>query len=170
MFAWNGSQWNTLFERFVHSDTRIVLWASSKNSQQLVGKPLVPKMEANERRGGGGGGGGGGNGAIFRIHDGWEQLLGETFAHYAVREALGFDDIDDIKLDDGEVEWDAQSFVDTVTVWLRKSRRLIELDSGMPLLNVAFVRIAARSMEGSSSSGARACARIAEVLAISREL
>eukprot|EP00501_MAST-03F_sp_TOSAG23-6_P002479 GSMAST32.ASY1.ANO1.2590.1 assembled CDS len=80
LFAWNGEQWYTLFQRFVDSDTRLVIY-NNNAVINLVGmevtnpNPTISKKQKKQKYIN-----------INNVFDAWGLLLGETLCHSIVYE------------------------------------------------------------------------------------
>jgi hypothetical protein len=128
LFAWNGKQWNTLFNRYVTSNKRMVVY-NSNNLSNLVGCYIVPRcwssdaFEINNKH----------NMYVENIvYNGWELLCGETFCHSVVLEQLSLS---------VNRHWDDKKFVRVVSLWMEKSERFVKLNNGKVMNRVAYVEV-----------------------------
>ena len=148
LFAWNGNQWKTLFDRYVTSNRRLVVY----NSKDIIkeGLSIAPRcwsreacLQAKQNRDVVG------NNKDPIMHNGWELLCGETFCHTQVFDELHLND-------DGE--WNAKEFVSAVSKWMENCKRFVVVGnggtrsvvhaSGKTIDRVAYVIIAPQEKEG----------------------
>tara|TARA_B110000091_G_scaffold7514_1_gene7352 strand:- start:29 stop:790 length:762 start_codon:yes stop_codon:yes gene_type:complete len=147
LFAWNGNQWKTLFDRYVTSNRRLVVY----NSKDIIkeGLSIAPRcwsreacLQAKQNRDVVG------NNKDPIMHNGWELLCGETFCHTQV--------FDELHLNDDR-EWNAKEFVSAVSKWMENCKRFVVVGnggisvvhaSGKTIDRVAYVIIAPQEKEG----------------------
>ena len=73
------------------------------------------------------------------VHDGWEQVIGETLVMSELLPAFDFDAM--AQPGWAESEWPGR-LVTAVERWLVQHRRLVVIATGKPLLRAYFVRMA----------------------------
>ena len=127
LFAWNGKQWDSLFDRFKRGNTRLVVYnptylASNGLINEIVTPNCYTKKEFcnNKIKDDDG---------SSNIYNGWELLMGETFCHSIVLNHLGIDD---------NMYFSSKQFVTKISEWMNRSRRFISKD-GIEMTNVAYV-------------------------------
>ena len=127
LFPWSGTQWHLLFDRLARGRTRLVL-ASADCMDPPAGCLVLPKDACPDPAGG-----------EFKIvdaraadadvvHDGWEQVIGETLVMSELLPAFDFDAM--AQPDWAESGWPGR-LVTAVEQWLVQRQRLVVIATGM---------------------------------------
>ena len=134
LFMWNGYQADIISQKLMTGDTRLVLFGKNiTDKNQLIGVKIVY------------------HGMIIKNINNSDSDDGNIQVHDAVLRLIGFtllqggDELlqycpKPIATKTGK-EWNIKLFCNAASLWLEREKRLIEMSTGEPLINTAFVEI-----------------------------
>eukprot|EP00040_Diaphanoeca_grandis_P033372 m.204399 g.204399 ORF g.204399 m.204399 type:complete len:448 (+) comp32885_c0_seq1:203-1546(+) len=129
LFAWNGSQYQTLLTQMCKQRTRLVL---STSECLPIGYTIIPKgspvgttiAQLVQQA------------PIGVVHDAWEQVIGDTLVFNEVLQSVNFNEMQKSSWIDSS---GPAELANAVTKWLQQRQRLVEITSGKFITHAHFV-------------------------------